>query len=176
VKRALALGSILLIPAALLLGGCYTVLKHPAVSDSDSESGSEPQIVGRANSCASCHSDAEMEAIVYGAHHRYYPDSDWDRFYVWPWWRDDYWASHGGGGGGALPPAGDRREQGQGLDNRRPGLRVVPPGGVTAPAPPPKKDDGSGSDSKNDDKQDDSKKAPEKHDQGQSMPNTRPRP
>ena len=173
-KPARSRAALLLLPAALLLGGCYTVLKHPEVSDS--ELNTEPRAVGYANRCSSCHSDPELDAIEYRAHRGYYPDPAWAAWYWNPWWYDNYPHDPGGGGGGVSAPVGERREHGEGLDNRRPavgpGVRVVPPGSVTEPAPPPKKDNSSGGD----DKKDDSKKAPEKHDQGQSLPNPRPRP
>ena len=174
-KPALSASALLLLPATLLLGGCYTVLKHPMVSDSEWDR--EPRAVGYDNRCAACHSEFELDAIEFGAHRGYYPDPAWAAWYWNPWWygNDSNHHGGGGGGGGVSAPAGEHREQGRGLDNRRPalgpGVRVVPPGSVPEPAPPPQKDVHSGGENKKDDP-----KQPQKHDQGQSLPNPRPRP
>jgi len=110
-----------LLPVALLLAGCYTVLRHPQVADR------EPQEV-RNERCVACHSDSDLDDIEYGLH-RYgyrhgYGYSPWERYYYNPWWYDDlwYWSPGGGGvsGGGPPAPPGTRVQEGEGLRNDRP--------------------------------------------------------
>lgn len=80
---------------ASVLGGCYTVLKHPTT-----EVTGHGDFAGR--NCYSCH-DGSGSALDYDPMHvpafDYYTDS-WYGFYAYPWWHRDIWHEDRYGYGG----------------------------------------------------------------------------
>ena len=96
------------VPALVVLflfgvGGCYTILKHPA---GESEAGHEYSQEYYRENCVKCHPD--YHEYPYGFYNGYYPDyyfSDqrWGRYYAYPWWWDYY--SYGSGDQEVAPGA-----------------------------------------------------------------------
>jgi len=71
--------------AALLLGGCYTLLNHPGTLELTS---AETE-----GDCSRCH--AQQEQIDVGVYpwveYYAYSSSPWINYYGAPWWHDGYW-------------------------------------------------------------------------------------
>ncbi len=89
---------ILLLAAALSGAGCYTLLRHPEVTDLTSDEGDR-------KACADCHTDAQFyhdatygDASWYGA----YP-APWAAYYEYPWWYNDYWYTGSPSDGTPMP-------------------------------------------------------------------------
>ncbi len=139
-KRTLAFRLPLAAAALLLLGGCYTVLRHPATDLTES---APHQGDYRYSDCASCHADGFGQPLVvdpYG-----YATSSYWSYYGRPWWLPDYggWSRGPGGGGGGDgygPPETARDDQGRRVGNRgaahglprMPNMGVAPGGGASA--------------------------------------------
>ena len=77
---------LILLAAALAGAGCYTLLRHPEVSELTSDEGER-------KACADCHEDAEFyhdSSYHDSTWYDYYP-APWAAYYEFPWWYDDYW-------------------------------------------------------------------------------------
>ena len=132
--------------AAVTAGaGCYTVLRHPVVSDLTEEAGGS-------KACSDCHADADLyhDVYTYDANWYHYYPAPWSAYYVAPWWYDDYWyydtpgsgsgtpvengsrhmwtRESGGGGPGLLPIQGDQQVGGSGRTTK-PDKPETPPSG-----------------------------------------------
>ena len=103
--RSVVYGLALALVALLTGMGCYTMLRHPALTDSDEEisaESSDSTDLGDA-SCSSCHADPSgyhWSEQYYRRFYGYY-HSPWTNYYARPWWRSDWHdqdARHGGSG------------------------------------------------------------------------------
>ena len=77
---------LLLLGAAVSGAGCYTLVRHPSVTELTSTEGER-------KACADCHADAEFyHETAYGDEgwYDYYPEP-WAGYYEFPWWYNDYW-------------------------------------------------------------------------------------
>ena len=86
------------VAAAFLLFGCYTILKHP-VTDGEGPERTDvhPQEYYRQN-CLDCHAD--YNEYPYGYFYGVYPDYYWQYprfgyYYAYPWWWDRHWYEAG---------------------------------------------------------------------------------
>ncbi len=109
------------IAVLMFLTGCYTVIKHPALTDSEDPQYEHPVYYN--DDCSSCHADKTMD-ISPAPQTNYLPrlnyiydNSRWNDYYSTPWWyRDMFYQSGGGHGGtvtsgdnGTLPTTSARR-------------------------------------------------------------------
>ncbi|MFH1700374.1 MAG: hypothetical protein ABIE07_07270 [Candidatus Zixiibacteriota bacterium] len=84
-RQLLRLLVFLTVAAAIIIPGCYTILKHP-----NDESGYSATQV---SDCTRCHGD--YQEYPYGYYYSPYPDFWWEYekygyFYAYPWWWDFY--------------------------------------------------------------------------------------
>jgi hypothetical protein len=100
----------------VIMAGCYTVIKHPAVSDSDNASFQHP--VYFSDDCNSCHTtdqpllmtpQEEIPRLNY-----IYNNDRWYYYYESPWWSRDIFYQSGGypvnsGDNSTLPTTSARR-------------------------------------------------------------------
>ena len=82
----------------VIMAGCYTVIKHPAVSDSDNASFQHP--VYFSDDCNSCHS-AELPLLMTPQQelprlNYIYNNDRWYDYYESPWWSRDMFYESGG--------------------------------------------------------------------------------
>jgi len=75
--QATLLAAVLII--AIGLSGCYTLLKHPRVAES------EPQ--EDYSNCAACHG----QFVHPSPYDMYYYRGVWSEYYFFPWWYNTYW-------------------------------------------------------------------------------------
>jgi hypothetical protein len=71
----------------LVFSSCYTLLKHPPLSDVHDEQESLGQ-------CANCHSEEDIWYYHHPSTRHFYIDSgypSWYYYYDLPWWYDAYW-------------------------------------------------------------------------------------
>ena len=84
-----------LLAFALLLSGCYTMLRHPAATEETAAVSDDD--------CARCHyEDDYYAAPSYSPWVEYYASSSWPwiNYYGSPWWYDETWVHHDHGQGG----------------------------------------------------------------------------
>ena len=104
----LRIAPILIVILAGSLAGCYTLMKHPTVSEAPRE--------GDFSRCSDCH-DASYNV---GPYRPYYPDT-WMLYYELPWWYDQILVS----GDDESAPV-ERR----GIINHEPVKRMIDGGGI----------------------------------------------
>jgi len=80
----------------LATSGCYTVLRHPQVTDvAQSATEGPPYRVSLRDDCASCHGDYHAYWDPYSPYTRY--DARryrrWHYYYQDPWWLDEFYYS-----------------------------------------------------------------------------------
>lgn len=118
------------VAAAFLLFGCYTILKHPVTEGEGPEhTDVHPQEYYRQN-CIDCHADYDQ--YPYGYFYGVYPDYYWQYprfgyYYAYPWWWDHHWYE-----GNSSETTGDAAEGDSPKAERRGGL--IPPYVGGAPA------------------------------------------
>jgi hypothetical protein len=85
-ERSRRLCGLLLVGSALALGGCYTLLQHPA------EAG-KPVDVRSDALCARCHDDDDppVSDLYPWLEYYSYSTSPWMNYYGTPWWVDSRW-------------------------------------------------------------------------------------
>lgn len=104
----LRIAPILVVILAGSLAGCYTLMKHPTVSEAPDE--------GDFSGCSDCH-DASYNV---GPYRPYYPHT-WMLYYELPWWYDQILVSEGD------PSAPVER---RGIINREPVKRTIDGGAI----------------------------------------------
>ncbi|MGQ9602941.1 MAG: hypothetical protein ACUVUU_01880 [bacterium] len=71
--------------SAVLIAGCYTVIVHPRVEDTDGSS-------YRTRYCSDCHASADFYYWHWPYYDRWYWSyPHWRSYYCYPWWWNDYW-------------------------------------------------------------------------------------
>ncbi|MBP6874806.1 MAG: hypothetical protein KBD56_01905 [Candidatus Eisenbacteria bacterium] len=85
-KRGPLAAGVLALAFALLLTGCYTLLRHPSSQEYSSVSAG-------GQSCAQCHAESDEAIVEYAPWVDYYAHSSWPwiNYYGSPWWQDDAW-------------------------------------------------------------------------------------
>jgi hypothetical protein len=96
-----------LIAALITSYGCYTIIKHPSVMESEADRSGVHE--GASKDCVSCHADYHQ--YPYGYYYSYYPDYYWNyprwgTYYAYPWWWDNYWYNGQAAGGANYGDAG----------------------------------------------------------------------
>jgi hypothetical protein len=100
----------------ILMAGCYTIIKHPAVSDQ--EDGDYQYPVYFSDDCSSCHSDNQPLLMTPESHlphlNYIYSNDRWYQYYESPWWSRDIFYQSGNyqennEENGALPTTSARR-------------------------------------------------------------------
>lgn len=140
-----AIAAVLIISFA----GCYTLLKHPRLSDEERSTYEESAVaVNYADDCGSCHeSPAYTTVHGYGSPHRSSYDR-WRHYYEDPWWVRYYADPQGGEAGDQQQRPYGRRHRG--TNDSEPAQTAVS-GSDQTPAPSPSVVSKSGNDStKND--------------------------
>jgi hypothetical protein len=105
VTKKLFIIGVVLIGALITVHGCYTIIKHPSVMQTDDEAVAEHANGNR--DCVSCHQDYHQ--YPYGYYYGYYPNYYWDynrwgQYYAYPWWWDTYYDNDNSGGGTPVEP------------------------------------------------------------------------
>ena len=85
----LSLIALLLVVAATLASGCYTVIRHPSAQTLLADDH------GSRRACADCHQDSRFYHDAFDPGHygfgSYAVDPGWSDYYYRPWWYADYW-------------------------------------------------------------------------------------
>jgi len=77
------LGAVIIITViSMTLTGCYTLLKHPRITESDDYT--------EYSNCAQCHG----QFIHPSPFDRYYYAGIWSDYYYFPWWYEHVWDSY----------------------------------------------------------------------------------
>jgi uncharacterized membrane protein YgcG len=136
--RKIFIAVTLLIAAAIVSLGCYTIIRHPEVQSSrasvDSESYAHSD---QDRDCMRCHQD--YSEYPYGYYYSdYYPDyywthPRWGSYYAYPWWWDHYWYKDNYD----FEPIPGDYESGDRPDRRRQGMTPPYTRGVDPSFPPP---------------------------------------
>ncbi|MGB5105289.1 MAG: hypothetical protein WBP29_04010 [Candidatus Zixiibacteriota bacterium] len=106
--KKIIIGITALLALAITSLGCYTIIKHPAMTvEQETDDSSSSYSHGDADrDCMRCHQD--YGTYPYGYYYGYYPDyywsnPNWGSYYAYPWWWEEYWYSDKSGGGASVP-------------------------------------------------------------------------